>query len=108
MFRPLRATVSLAIAAEPAEKPDARLLALDAHSPPPMVSQSVSGASDADDTATLCRWEYYENKLYLPLGNRSCGCMIGLIAQRQSIAQVCEPFSVHTKQHHECYRCSYT
>ena len=63
MFRPQRATVLLAIAAEPAEKPDARLLALDAHSPPPMVSQSVSGASDADDSATPCRWEYYEKQI---------------------------------------------
>src|SRR5437763_619847 len=105
MFRPQRATVLLAIAAEPAEKPDARLLALDAHSPPPMVSQSVSG----DLTLTILRRRVcgntMKNKLYLPLGYRSCGCMIGLIAQRQSIAQVCEPFSVHTKQHHECYRC---
>jgi len=32
----------LAIAAEPAEKPDARLLALDSHSPLTLVSQFVS------------------------------------------------------------------
>jgi hypothetical protein len=42
MFRPQRTTVLLAIAAEPAEKPDARFLALDCHSPPTLVSQSVS------------------------------------------------------------------
>ena len=30
----------------------------------------------------------------------------GQESQRQSIAQVCGPFSLHTKQHHECYRCS--
>jgi hypothetical protein len=32
----------LAIAAEPVEKPDARLLALDSHRPPTLVSQSIS------------------------------------------------------------------
>jgi hypothetical protein len=42
MFRPQRTTVLLAIVAEPAEKPDARLLALDYHSPPTLVNQSVS------------------------------------------------------------------
>jgi len=36
----------LAIAAEPAEKPDARLLALDCNSAPTRVSQSVSDAPD--------------------------------------------------------------
>ena len=35
-------TVLLAIAAEPVEKPDARLLALACHSPLTLVSQSVS------------------------------------------------------------------
>jgi hypothetical protein len=42
MFRPQRTTVSLAIAAEPVEKPDARLLALHFHSPPTLVSQCIS------------------------------------------------------------------
>lgn len=42
MFRPQRTTVLLAIAAEPAEKPDARLPALGSHSPLTLVSQSVS------------------------------------------------------------------
>ena len=107
MFRPQRATVSLAIAAEPAEKPDARLLALALGSPRPLISQRIS---PEHLTLTILRRRVggntMKNKLYLSLGNRSCGCMIGLIEQRQSIAQVCEPFSVHTKQHHECYRCS--
>jgi hypothetical protein len=42
MFRPQRTTVLLAIAAEPAEKPDARFLALDRNSAPTPVSQSLS------------------------------------------------------------------
>src|ERR1700704_6834096 len=42
VFRPQRTTVLLAIAAEPAEKPDARLLALHCHSPPTLVSQCSS------------------------------------------------------------------
>ena len=42
MFRPQRTTVLLAIVAEPVEKPDARLLALDCHSPPTLVSQCIS------------------------------------------------------------------
>jgi hypothetical protein len=42
MFRPQRTTVLLAFAAEPVEKPDARLLALDCHSPSTLVSQSIS------------------------------------------------------------------
>jgi hypothetical protein len=42
MFRPQRTTVLLAIAAEPAEKPDARLLALDSHSLLTLISQSIS------------------------------------------------------------------
>src|SRR4030095_5106693 len=42
MFRPQRTTVLLAIAAEPAEKPDARLPALDSNSPLTLVSQFVS------------------------------------------------------------------
>jgi hypothetical protein len=42
MFRPQRTTVLLAIAAEPAEKPDARFLALDRNSVPTPVSQSLS------------------------------------------------------------------
>src|SRR5947208_15173809 len=42
MFRPKRTTVSLAIAAEPAEKPDARFLALALRSPPPLISQCIS------------------------------------------------------------------
>jgi hypothetical protein len=37
-----------------------------------------------------------KNKFYLSLGNRSRGCMVRVIAQRQSIAQVCGPFSLHT------------
>jgi hypothetical protein len=32
----------VSFAAEPVEKPDARLLALDCHSPPTLVSQSIS------------------------------------------------------------------
>jgi hypothetical protein len=47
MFRPQRTTVLLAIVAEPAEKPDTRLLALDSNSPPTLVSQSVSPAERA-------------------------------------------------------------
>jgi len=43
MFRPQRTTVVLlAIVAEPVEKPDARLLALDSHNAPTPVSQPVS------------------------------------------------------------------
>src|SRR4030095_6000500 len=42
MFRPQRTTVFLAIAAEPAEKPDARFLALDRNSAPTPVSQPLS------------------------------------------------------------------
>src|ERR1043166_7495641 len=42
MVRPLRATVFLAIAAEPAEKPDARLLALALLSLSRLISQRVS------------------------------------------------------------------
>ena len=42
MFRPQRTTVLLAIAAEPAEKPDARFLALDRNSVPTPASQSLS------------------------------------------------------------------
>jgi hypothetical protein len=42
MFRPQRTTVLLAIAAEPAEKPDARLLALHYDSAATLVSQCIS------------------------------------------------------------------
>jgi hypothetical protein len=42
MFRPQRTTVLLAIAAEPAEKPDARVPALDRNSALTPVSQSLS------------------------------------------------------------------
>jgi hypothetical protein len=42
MFRPQRTTVLFAIVAEPVEKPDARFLALDCHSPPTLVSQCIS------------------------------------------------------------------
>ena len=42
MFRPQRTTVLLAIAAEPAEEPDARFLALDRNSVATPVSQSLS------------------------------------------------------------------
>src|SRR4026207_811679 len=42
MFRPQRTTVLLVFPADPVETPDARLLALDCHSPPTLVSQSIS------------------------------------------------------------------
>ena len=42
MFRPLRTTVLLGIAAEPVEKPDARLLALDSNRALIPVSQRIS------------------------------------------------------------------
>ena len=45
MFRPQRTTVLFAIVAEPVEKPDARLVALDCHSVPRPVSQSISPRS---------------------------------------------------------------
>ena len=61
MFRPQRTTVLFAIVAEPAEKPDARLLALDFNSPPTLVSQSISlDRSDADHRAKR-RFEKLQN-----------------------------------------------
>ncbi len=57
MFRPQRTTVLLAFAAEPVEKPDARLLALDSHSVPTPVSQSVSldhCRNAAEEELALC------------------------------------------------------
>ena len=54
MFRPQRTMVLFAIVAEPAEKPDARLLALDFNSLPTLVSQCISrDRSDADNRASL-------------------------------------------------------
>jgi hypothetical protein len=54
VFRPQRTTVLFAIVAEPVEKPDARFLALDCHSPPTPVSQSISldhpGADNRETT----------------------------------------------------------
>jgi hypothetical protein len=44
MFEPQRTTVFFAIVAEPVEKPDARFLALDSHSPPRLVSQAFRWA----------------------------------------------------------------